>query len=82
MHGVEVVAAEACTLLFADSHTLGALPPGDGGDAGALALRGGVVKIASGADFLEDVREATIGGASRALEYCGVPLVAMGKSAP
>ena len=78
----EVVAAERCTLLFADSHTLGALPPGDGGDGGGappLSLRGGVVKIGSGSDFLDDVKETPIGGSPRALEYGGVPLIAMGK---
>ena len=76
----EVVAAERCTLLFADSHTLGALPPGDD-DASAppLSLRGGVVKIGSGSDFLDDVKETSIGGSMRALKYGGVPLIAMGK---
>ena len=44
-----------------------------------LSLRGGVVKIGSGSDFLDDVKETPIGGSPRALEYGGVPLIAMGK---
>ena len=53
----EVLASEGCTLLFADSHTLGATPAAGSAEAAALpplpSLRGGVVKIGSGADFLE-----------------------------
>eukprot|EP00440_Ansanella_granifera_P011059 gb/GFBE01011993.1/.p1 GENE.gb/GFBE01011993.1/~~gb/GFBE01011993.1/.p1 ORF type:complete len:345 (+),score=68.27 gb/GFBE01011993.1/:1-1035(+) len=74
------LASERCTLLFADVHTLKALPaPGPGVDLSAL--RGGVCKVGSGADFLEDVREAKIGpdGELRPLEYAGVRIVAFGK---
>lgn len=40
---------DACTVLFADTHTLKALPF----DADLPALRTGVCKVASGADFLD-----------------------------
>jgi len=40
---------DACTVLFADTHTLNALPA----DADLPALRTGVCKVASGADFLD-----------------------------
>ena len=40
--------ADACTVLYADTHTLKALPA----DAALPALRGGVCKVASGSDFL------------------------------
>lgn len=72
--------SQSCSLLFADVHTLKALPaPGSGGKL--AALRGGVCKVGSGADFLEDVREAKIGpdGELRPLEYAGVPILALGK---
>jgi acyl-CoA synthetase (AMP-forming)/AMP-acid ligase II len=61
---LEVLEKEKCTLLFADTHTLKALPdpPHD------LALRGGVCKIGSGSTFLEETRE-----------YGGVKLRTMGK---
>jgi len=61
---LEVLKSEKCTLLFADTHTLEALPepPLD------LVLRGGVCKIASGSDFLEQTRT-----------YGGVKLMTMGK---
>lgn len=65
-----------CSLLFADIHTLKALPT----PSGQLQLRGGVCKVGSGAEFL-DLREAKLGpnGEMRPLEYAGVPLVAIGK---
>mmetsp|Transcript_14220 Transcript_14220/g.42754 ORF Transcript_14220/g.42754 Transcript_14220/m.42754 type:complete len:338 (+) Transcript_14220:78-1091(+) len=76
---LEVLASQRCTLLFADVHTLKALPPP--GQAELSALRGGACKVGSGADFLEAVREAKLGpeGELRPLEYAGVPLVAVGK---
>lgn len=68
--------SEKCSLLFADVHTLKALPPPEGD----LVLRGGCCKVGSGADFL-DVKEAKLGpnGEMRPLEYAAVPLVAVGK---
>ena len=61
---LEVLQSEKCTLLFADTHTLKALPepPHD------LSLRGGVCKTGSGSDFLEETRT-----------YGGVKLMTMGK---
>ena len=61
---LEVLENEKCTLMFADTHTLKALPepPHD------LALRGGVCKIGSGSTFLDETRS-----------YCGVSLLTMGK---
>merc|ERR1719253_2271720 len=56
---LEVLASEKCTVLFADVHTLKALPPP--GAADLSALRTGVCKVGSGADFLPDVREAKLG---------------------
>lgn len=60
---LQVLKDEKCTLLFADTHTLKALPdpPYD------LALRGGVCKIGSGSTFLDETRK-----------YCGVSLRTMG----
>ena len=66
---LSVLESEACTLLFADTHTLKALPPPT--DAGALrALRGGVCKTGSGAAFLDEE-----------LEYAGVAMRTVGKPA-
>ena len=62
---LDVLESEKCTLLFADSHTLKALPEGSIG----LNLRGGICKIGSGSEFLEETRE-----------YGGVKLKTMGKS--
>ena len=61
---LEVLQQEKCTLLFADTHTLKALPepPHD------LALRGGVCKVGSGSDFLEETKE-----------YGGAKLMTLGK---
>jgi len=47
---LEVLEAAAATLLFADTHTLRALPEPEGR---ALVLRGGVVKTGSGSAFLD-----------------------------
>eukprot|EP00584_Thalassiosira_punctigera_P005843 CAMPEP_0172537758 /NCGR_PEP_ID=MMETSP1067-20121228/9299_1 /TAXON_ID=265564 ORGANISM="Thalassiosira punctigera, Strain Tpunct2005C2" /NCGR_SAMPLE_ID=MMETSP1067 /ASSEMBLY_ACC=CAM_ASM_000444 /LENGTH=297 /DNA_ID=CAMNT_0013323121 /DNA_START=14 /DNA_END=907 /DNA_ORIENTATION=- len=61
---LEVLSDERCTLLFADTHTLKALPdpPHD------LPLRGGACKIGSGSTFLEETRT-----------YSGVSLRTVGK---
>eukprot|EP00435_Cladocopium_sp_Y103_P055273 s765_g18.t1 len=48
--------SEKCSLLFADVHTLNALPAPEGD----LVLRGGCCKVGSGADFL-DIKEAKLG---------------------
>eukprot|EP00931_Biecheleriopsis_adriatica_P082061 TRINITY_DN55448_c0_g1_i1.p1 TRINITY_DN55448_c0_g1~~TRINITY_DN55448_c0_g1_i1.p1 ORF type:complete len:337 (-),score=57.22 TRINITY_DN55448_c0_g1_i1:142-1152(-) len=76
---LKVLASEQCTILFADVHTLKALPPPAGADLSSL--RGGACKIGSGATFLHDVKEAKLGpdGELRPLEYAGIPLVAVGK---
>mmetsp|Transcript_74992 Transcript_74992/g.223485 ORF Transcript_74992/g.223485 Transcript_74992/m.223485 type:complete len:341 (-) Transcript_74992:66-1088(-) len=76
---LEVLESQCCTLLFADVHTLKALPAPGQADLGAL--RGGACKVGSGADFLDDIREAKLGpnGEMRPLEFAGVPLVAVGK---
>lgn len=61
---LEVLKEEKCTLMFADTHTLKALPepPHD------LHLRGGICKIGSGSNFLEETRS-----------YAGAKLMTMGK---
>jgi len=56
-----------CTLFFADTHTLKALPPAPSGNQ-LEKLRGGVVKIGSGTTFLTE-----------SAEYAGVTLATMGK---
>lgn len=61
-----VLESEKCTLLFADTHTLKALPEGL---MGLNNLRGGICKIGSGSEFLEETRV-----------YGGVTLKTMGKS--
>ena len=61
----EVLESEKCTLLFADTHTLKALPD----DPMKLCLRGGVCKIGSGSTFLEETRK-----------YGGVSLKTIGKA--
>mmetsp|Transcript_41 Transcript_41/g.112 ORF Transcript_41/g.112 Transcript_41/m.112 type:complete len:303 (-) Transcript_41:336-1244(-) len=63
---LEVLESEKCTLLFADTHTLKALP--DPEDIGKLHLRGGICKIGSGSTILEETRK-----------YGGVSLKTMGK---
>jgi len=55
---------QGCTILFADTHTLKALPPKDS----LPAFRGGVCKVGSGTTFLEDT-----------VEYAGVKLFTIGK---
>lgn len=76
---LSVLESARCSLLFADIHTMKAVPPP--GSADLSALRGGVCKVGSGADFLDDVKEAKIGpdGEMRPLEYAGVPFIALGK---
>jgi len=65
---LEVLKSEQCTLMFADSHTLKALPEPD--HLVDLVLRGGVCKTGSGSTFLEETRKyagitlRTIGGGS------------------
>jgi AMP-binding enzyme len=61
---LEVLKNQKCTLMFADTHTLKAMPepPLD------LVLRGGVCKVGSGSDFLEEFRS-----------YGGAKLMTMGK---
>jgi acyl-CoA synthetase (AMP-forming)/AMP-acid ligase II len=56
--------SEKCTILFADTHTLKALPE----PQKRLSLRGGVVKIGSGDTFLEETKN-----------YGGVSLLTLGK---
>jgi fatty-acyl-CoA synthase len=60
----EVLESEKCTLLFADTHTLKALPD----HPVRLNLRGGVCKIGSGSDWLDETRT-----------YGGIKLRTMGK---
>mmetsp|Transcript_6227 Transcript_6227/g.9510 ORF Transcript_6227/g.9510 Transcript_6227/m.9510 type:complete len:297 (-) Transcript_6227:397-1287(-) len=63
---LEVLENEKCTLLFADTHTLKALPDDK---PERLHLRGGICKIGSGSTFLEETRK-----------YGGVSLKTMGKA--
>jgi hypothetical protein len=67
----EILRSTGSTLLFADTHTLSALAalPPTPADAPRLALRGGVVKSGSGADFLP----------TDGFVYEGVRLLEMGK---
>jgi non-ribosomal peptide synthetase component E (peptide arylation enzyme) len=60
----EVLESEKCTLLFADTHTLKALPD----EPLRVNLRGGVCKIGSGSDWLDETRT-----------YGGIKLKTMGK---
>ena len=84
---MEVLAATEATALFGDTHTLKAMAAAEaeGGGAAAKAskLRTGVIKIGSGATFLDGVTEAPAGkdgkGALK-LEWNGVPFVAIGKA--
>jgi acyl-CoA synthetase (AMP-forming)/AMP-acid ligase II len=46
--------SEKCTLLFADKHTLKAFPDEDSPRLKRLSLRGGVCKVASGSQYLEE----------------------------
>jgi acyl-CoA synthetase (AMP-forming)/AMP-acid ligase II len=61
---LEVLKDQKCTLLFADTHTLKALPE----SSHELVLRGGVCKVGSGSDFLEEF-----------IAYGGAKLMTMGK---
>jgi acyl-CoA synthetase (AMP-forming)/AMP-acid ligase II len=61
---LDVLESEQCTILFADTHTIKALPE----PSSTLTLRDGVVKIGSGSTFLEETRE-----------YGGVSLKTIGK---
>eukprot|EP00808_Paulinella_micropora_P001340 g11713.t1 len=61
--------SDGCTLLFADSHTLAALPPAPASLIMKRNLRGGLVKIGSGSDIMPHIKEAKIGGVVRKLEY-------------
>lgn len=49
---LSVLKSEECTILFADTHTLRALPQQR--DGMLPYLRGGAVKVGSGSDFLDD----------------------------
>ena len=63
---MQTLESEKCTLLFADTHTLEAMKAYD--NPAALNLRGGVCKVASGSDFLDDT-----------VKFGGVPIMTMGK---
>ena len=54
---LDVLESEKCTLLFADTHTLNALPELSLEQEQRLALRGGVCKIGSGSTYLDETRE-------------------------
>ena len=60
----EVLESERCTLLFADTHTLQALPD----HPERLNLRGGVCKTGSGSDWLDETKS-----------YGGIKLRTVGK---
>jgi hypothetical protein len=53
---LEVLKSEHCTLLFADTHTLQALPELSSEQTQKLSLRGGVCKIGSGSTYLKEAR--------------------------
>lgn len=75
---LDVLQCSRATQLFADTHTLRAMPAAEGRDLSSL--RTGVVKIGSGSDFLDNVHEVSQqAGDPLALEYAGVRLIAMGK---
>ena len=81
---LDVLADTRSTLLFADTSTLEAMRGVE--EPAALALRGGVIKVSSGADFLTNVVDVPVeggsgGDASLPLELSGVPFVAMGRHA-
>jgi len=84
---VEVLAETSATQLFGDTHTLKAMLAAEktaAVSAPPLALRTGVIKIGSGNDFLDGVREAPApkgGGEPMPLEYAGIALHAFGKAA-
>jgi hypothetical protein len=64
----EALEHEQCTLLFADTHTIRAMAEYDKPER--LVLRGGVCKVGSGSDFLDDT-----------VKFGGVSLKTMGKKA-
>ena len=85
---LDVLADTRSTLLFTDTSTLEAMRGVE--EPAALALRGGVIKVSSGADFLTNVMDVPVEdgirvpisrGASLPLELGGVPFVAMGRHA-
>jgi len=51
---LEILESEKCTLLFADKHTLNAFSDEDPLHPGQLSLRGGVCKVGSGSQFLDE----------------------------
>ena len=51
---LRVLESEKCTLLFADTHTLKAFPDEDSIRPERLSLKGGVCKVGSGSQFLEE----------------------------
>lgn len=51
---LRVLESEKCTLLFADKHTLTAFPDNDSIHPERMSLRGGVCKIGSGSQYLEE----------------------------
>lgn len=51
---LEVLESEKCTLLFADTHTLKAFSDEDSLRIQRMPLRGGVCKVGSGSQFLEE----------------------------
>ena len=61
----DALETEKCTLLFADTHTLKALPD----VPEKLNLRGGICKIGSGSTILEETRK-----------YGGIKLKTMGEA--
>ena len=62
---LDMIKKLGCTLMFADTHTLKALPDVE---PGSLTLKGGAVKIGSGADLLAETRD-----------YAGITLQCVGK---
>lgn len=76
---LSILATQRCSLLFADVHTLKALPKPPA-ELDLSAFRGGVCKVGSGTDFLDEVTEAQLGpnGELQPLEYAGVKLTAIG----
>lgn len=51
---LQVLESENCTLLFADTHTLKAFPDEESMRPDLLSLKGGVCKVGSGSEFLEE----------------------------
>jgi hypothetical protein len=59
---LKVLESEKCTLLFADKHTLKAFDDEGSLDPHRLSLRGGVCKVGSGSQYLEETVQC--GGAT------------------